>query len=555
MSTPITTKISRLSLLTLLLLTGSIFAQPDLPANSWQEDLRFLQKTVHEDYSFLFKKTSPGAFDEEVEKLYAAIPSLESHEIIIGMARLVASFKYGHTSLRLGGEKSNFHQLPLNLYHFNDGVYIEGTHKDYQDALGAKVLEIEGVPIAEVLSAVEPVIPAENEQYAKGYGLGYLNFPEVLHAQGVTKTLKKDIAFTLEKDGEVFKKVFMASRGLSVPDHYGFLPQEGDWLSSRQQEATPPYLQELDKHYYFKYLPEDKAVYVRYSQVVPDPSEAIDVFYQRVFDFIEENEVDRLVLDVRLNGGGNNFNNKTVVTGIIRTEKINQVGKFFVITGRRTFSAAQNLINELDNYTNAIFVGEPSSENINFYGDNRTVTLPNSQLQAHLSWAWWQDKPQWQNGKWTAPHLAVDMSFAEYSSNQDPILDKALHFDSEDFILDPMDYLTGLFQAGKMEQLQSETIRMVADPAYRFFDFEGQMNRAGQRLLGQNKMQPAFFIFQFCTQLFPESAMSYNNLAQAFLQAGDKAKAGELSKQALQLDPEGLIGKNAQKRLDTMGKD
>lgn len=542
-------------LVLLTILSASFYAQPNLPGSSWQEDLRFLQETVHQDYPFLFKKTTAEAFDGEVEKLYAAIPQLQEHEIIVGLARLVSSFEYGHTSMRLGGKSTNFHQLPINLYHFNDGVYVEGVRKDDLVALGAKVLKVEGLPIEGVLTAIEPVIPAENEQYAKGFGLGYLNYPEVLHAQGVTKDLKKDIVFTLEKDGKVFDKTFTAERGLSVPRHYDFIQEEGDWRSSRQQETVPHYLQELDKHYYFKYLPEEKAVYVRYSQVMPDPSEAIDVFYQRVFDFIEANEVDRLVLDVRLNGGGNNYNNKAVVTGIIRTEKINQVGKFFVIIGRRTFSAAQNLINELDNYTNAIFVGEPSGENINFYGDNRPLTLPNSKLQARLSWAWWQDKSQWEDAKWMAPHVAVDMSFAEYSSNQDPVLDQALQFESENFILNPMDHLTELFQAGKMDQVQSETKRMVADPAYRFFDFEGKMNNAGQLLLGQNQVQPALFIFQFCTQLFPKSAVSYDNLAAALLVAGDKAKATELSKMVLQLDPQGPIGEKAQKRLKKIAND
>lgn len=537
------------------ILSASFYAQPNLPTSSWQEDLRFLQETVHQDYPFLFKKTTAEAFDDEVEKLYAAIPRLQEHEIIVGLARLVSSFEYGHTSLRLGGESTNFHQLPVNFYHFNDGVYVEGVRKDDLEALGAKVLKVEGVPIEDVLSAIEPVIPAENEQYAKGFGMRYLNYPEVLHAQGLTEELKKDIVFTLEKDGKVFDKSFRAERGLSVPLHYDFIQEEGEWRSSRQQGAAPLYLQELDKHYYFKYLPEEKTVYVRYSQVVPDPSEAIDVFYQRVFDFIEENEVDRLVLDVRLNGGGNNYNNKAVVTGIIRTEKINQIGKFFVIIGRRTFSAAQNLINELDNYTNAIFVGEPSGENINFYGDNRPLTLPNSQLEARLSWAWWQDKPQWENAEWMAPHVAVDMSFAEYRDNQDPVLEKALQFNAENFILNPMDYMTELFQAGKMELLQSETQRLVADPNYRFFDFEGKMNNAGQMLLGQNQLQPALFIFQFCTQLFPESAVSYDNLAAAMLVAGDKAKATELSKMALQLDPQGPIGQKAQARLKKIAND
>lgn len=144
------------------------------------------------------------------------------------------------------------------------------------------------------------------------------------------------------------------------------------------------------------------------------------------------------------------------------------------------------------------------------------------------------------------------MSFAQYRSNEDPVLDKALQFKAENYILDPMDHLTELFMAGKMEELQSEAERMVTDPAYRFYDFEGRMNKAGAMLLGQNQVQPSIFILQFCTQLFPESAVSFDNLAQALLQSGDKAKAAELSKRALQLDPKGAIGARAKKRIEEL---
>lgn len=170
-----------------------------------------------------------------------------------------------------------------------------------------------------------------------------------------------------------------------------------------------------------------------------------------------------MVLDVRLNGGGNNYKNKPIVTGIIESKKINKIGKFIVILGRRTFSACQNLVNELDNYTNVIFIGEPTSENINFYGDNNRVELPNSKIPAYLSFAWWQDKPQWENDDWLAPHIAVDMRFEEYRTNQDPVLDTALAFSDDNFITDPMRYMTNLYMAGKMEQLATDTKRMIND--------------------------------------------------------------------------------------------
>jgi len=531
------------------------YAQNNLTASQWQEDLKFLQETVHQDYSFLFKKTTAKDFDAAVEKLHSEIPKLQEHEIVVGFARIVSMFKYGHTDISFRHDPFTFSQLPFNLYHFNNGVYIQGTHKDYQNALGAKVVAVESMSIKDALKAIYPVVPVENEQYFKAFGLNYLKFPEVLHAQKITSSLKSSIELTLEKDGKTFKQIFKAlPKGERVPVSYSLVKQDGDWLEARNQDKTPNYLKNLDKIYYYEHLPEDKAVYVRHSQIQDDPSETIPEFYNKVFDFVDNNDVEKLIIDVRLNGGGNNYKNKPIITGIVETEKINKVGKLFVITGRRTFSACQNLVNEMSNYTNAIFIGEPTGENINFYGDNRTVTLPNSKIPVYLSFAWWQDKPQWENADWLAPHIAVDMSFEEYKNNEDPVLQVALDFSGDDFVLNPMQYMTQLFTTGQVEKLKSEASRMVKDPKYKFFDFEDQFNKAGYNVLGSGQIKEAVFIFQMVTDLFPDSPNAWDSLAEGYLKAGDKTKALELYNKALKMDPNGATGENAKKMINEIEK-
>lgn len=541
------------------LLAIQLSAQSAMSAKQWQDDLRFLQHTVHSEYSFLFKKTTASEFDMAVDKLYNDIPKLQEHEIMIGLARIVASFKYGHTVMgfrELMGQdhdsplKSSMHQLPLNLYFFKDGVYVQGVHKDYANALGAKVLRIGSMSIEDALKAVYPVVPAENDQFFKAYAFRYLNSPELLHAQRIIPELSDTVEFTLEKSGKQFKQKFkVLPSGESVPLAYGYVKQEGDWLDARSQDTTPLYLKNLDKIYYFEHLPDLKTVYVRQSQIQDDSSEPIPEFYDRVFKFIEQHDVEKLILDVRLNGGGNNYKNKAVVTRIIENKKINSVGNFYVIIGRRTFSACQNLVNELDNYTNAVFIGEPTGENVNFYGDNNRVELPNSKIPVYLSFAWWQDKPQWEGAEWSVPHIAVDMSFEEYKTNKDPVLEAALGFSTTNFVLNPMQYLTELYEAGDMEKVQKEAVRMIKDPAYRFFNFEGELNRAGYNVLGSGNFEEAITIFSFITQLFPNSPNAWDSLAEGYMKAGDSEKATEYYNKALAMDPNGPTGRNASEML------
>jgi tetratricopeptide (TPR) repeat protein len=530
------------------------FSQMGFTTDQYREDLLFLQKIVHEEYPFLFKKTTAAEFDEEVTSLYEAIPNMEDHEVLVGLARLVASFEYGHTVLGYWENVIPIHQLPVVLYHFDDGIYLQGVHKDYAGTLGTRLLAIEDMPVEEVLKRMRPVVPAENDQFVKAYGIHYLTFPEFLHAQGVLREMNTTVQVTLEKDGKTFKQEIKAVPMERFPRQYGMVIPDGDWLESRDLSETPLYLKNLDRIYYYEYLPKHKAVYVRQSQIQDDSIKPIPEFYKEVFEFIDQNDVEKLILDVRLNGGGNNYKNKPVVTGVIANKKINQPGKFFVILGRRTFSACQNLVNELHTYTNAIFVGEPTSENINFYGDNRPVILPNTGLKAHLSFAWWQDKPQWENKPALYPQLATGLTFEQYRTNQDPALETVLSFSGKNFIADPMRYFTELFTSGQMDKIQPEAERMVKDPAYAFFDFEGEFNKAGYGLLEQGSFQEAIYVFQLNTSLFPESANSWDSLAEAYWKSGNTEKAVEYYNKAIMLDPEGPTGVNARAMLQEMAK-
>ena len=536
-----------------MLLSLQLSAQENLTAKQWQQDLRFLQETVNNEYPFLFKKVTAKEFNAAAEELYKEIPNLQEHEIIVGLSRLVSLFKYGHSYVPFHQKPFEFSEFPFRIYEFNDGIYIQGTHKNYPKAVGAKVLAIEGKPISDVLKAIEPTVEAENSQYFKAYGINNVRYPEVLHAQGVTDNLQSSIILTLEKNGHQFQQKFsILPDKKRVPLTYRFVQQKNDWLSARNQDKTPLYLKNLDKSYFYEYLPEQKTVYIRHSRIIDDASETIEAFYKRVFDFIENNDVEKLVMDVRLNGGGNNYLLKPIITGIIETKKINQEGKLFVILGRNTFSACQNLVNRLDNYTNAIFVGEPTSENVNFYGDAGPVEMPNSKLKVQLSFAWWQDKEPWGNDKWLAPQLSVDMSFDQYKNNEDPVLDAVFNFNPEGLILRPMEHIRNLFMKGDIETMQKDVVKMMQDSRYRFFDFEGKFTNAGNLLMNQGQYQQAIGIFYFVTQLFSNSANAYKNLGEAYLKIGDKQKAKALLNKTISIDSTGVIGKRAKEILNTI---
>ncbi|KAA1242511.1 S41 family peptidase [Aquimarina sp. RZ0] len=536
-----------------LLFFFQLSAQKTVSAVQWQEDLRFIQNTIHKDYSFLFVKTTKEQFDTQVEVLYKDIPNLQEHEIIVGMSRIISLFKYGHTYVSFHQKPFEFSELPFNLHEFNDGIYIQGTHKNYPNAVGAKVIAVEGKPISDVLKAIEPTVEVENPQYFKAYGINNIRYPEILHAQKLTKTLQNKVVLTLEKNDKIFTQPFTAlPKGERVPTNRGYVHQNEHWLDARDQSTTPLYLKYLDKVYYSQYLAKEKAMYVRHSRIQDEAGESTKNFYARVFNEIETGDVEKLIIDLRLNGGGNNYLNKDVIKSIMESRKINKVGKLFIIIGRRTYSACQNLVNEIDNYTNAIFVGEPTAENVNFWGDNRPVTLPNSAIDISLSYLWWQDKPALENADWIVPGIPVTMSFDEYVSNQDPVLEAALTFVVQDFKPKPMEYITDLYVSGQTQKLAEELPKMIQDPRYAFCDFETELNKKGNILLQSGRVpqiQGSIQIFSMISQLFPNSASTYKHLGEAYTALQDTHKAREVLKKAISLDINGKIGKAAKEML------
>ncbi|MEL6484875.1 MAG: hypothetical protein AAFP96_08530, partial [Bacteroidota bacterium] len=116
-------------------LTNCSIAQEKLTPAQWQADLDHLQQQVHQEYSFLFKKITKKAWDEQAADLRATIPSLSEHEIKVGLTRMVSAFGYGHTQIPFSTLAKDA-VLPVNLYHFKDGIYIEGVHKNHSETLG-----------------------------------------------------------------------------------------------------------------------------------------------------------------------------------------------------------------------------------------------------------------------------------------------------------------------------------------------------------------------------------------------------------------------------------
>ena len=183
----------------------------------------------------------------------------------------------------------------------------------------------------------------------------------------------------------------------------------------------PSYLRHQSLAYWFEHLPGEQAVYFQFNMVRDDPAEDLEAFTARLFDVIEDQSVNKLVIDLRWNNGGNTFLEMPLLHRIIGS-RVNRPGRLFVIIGRRTFSAAQNFASMLERHTEAIFVGEPTGASPNFVGENINIELPYSKLGMNVSDLYWQSSWPTDYRTWIAPLLYLPPTFAAFRENRDPAL-------------------------------------------------------------------------------------------------------------------------------------
>jgi tetratricopeptide (TPR) repeat protein len=520
-------------------------------AREWREDLRFMASEMEKRHRNLFHTVSRERFEAAVRSLDARIPSLARHQILVEMARIVAMVGDGHTNLAPTRDpRVGFRTYPLRLYLFADGLAVRAASREHADVVGAKVVRIGSSSADQAYRAVRELIGRDNEMDARFFAPHLLVMPEVLHALGLIDDME-DAAFTLDVGGTI-RTLRLSSAGpaeLLAPETDTTWMPRPELVDARDGAArpTPLWLQAPQDRYRFVPLPEAKAVYVQYNQVGDkEGGETIAAFADRLLAFLDANPVERLVLDLRLNRGGNGELNRPLLVALIRARRVDRPGGLFVLVGRSTWSAAQFLVNDLEKYTHAIFVGEPTGGKVNAFGDSSRITLPHSGVTVRVSTLWWQGDER--DGRpWTAPQVAADLALADYRANVDPALDAALRYAPKASLADS---LREAADAGDFALAARRYEKWRSDPVHRYADdAETQVNRLGYALLAAKRPAAAAGILRLNAEAFPESANAWDSLGEAQAAAGDREAAIRSYETALRLEPGSASAADALRRL------
>lgn len=374
-----------------------------LTASQWQEDVRYFKEQLVKRHKNVYHHVSKEEFEKDIEQLYNDVPSLKDYQVIVRLMQITAKVGDGHTGIHL---PTSFKRYPIRLSWFGDDLYVMAATAQYKDAIGTRVITIGDLDLKTINQKLASVISQdENKWHTLNTGPILLMVPEILVTLGIVPDYDHASFTFSDATGKEIKLDV-------IPEQ-----MEGNKTMIPASKTQPLFRQKLNDPFWFTYLPDINAVYLSFKKY-----DHLNDNANKLFEFINANKATRLIVDLRFNDGGDfKKGRRLLISRISENDKINQKGNLFVITGRRTFSAA--MVNSIDfkKETNAIVLGEPPGEKPNSYSENDEMKLPNSGLVISYSTLYYKFLDE--DVEAFEPDVRIDQSWKEHSEGIDPVLE------------------------------------------------------------------------------------------------------------------------------------
>jgi hypothetical protein len=380
----------------------------------WIGDVDALVEAIRRLHPDPFHDVPRARFLAAAARLEDRVPVSTDAEVLVGLMRLAAlpsaRGRDGHLGLWPPDSPTAIRRFPVRLWSFPDGLHVTAALDGAPGLVGARVLRVNGAPVPEVLRRLDPVVPHDTPSNLRAARLVYLTSAEVLqglHLADDPDTLTLDVRTTR---GE--------RRTLTIPaiDADAYAVWVDGW------ELLPPWRPGLgflaSTAWSARYLPGDRAVLVRYA-IVREGSGAIA---RRINALERRHPVDRIVLDLRANGGGEAAGYRALLEALARTEI-----PLRVLIGRLTFSAAATFVTAIERrIPGVVLLGEAMGGATSFWANPTAVTLPNSGLVVLVPTSPF-GAPLRDRGPYEVlPDLPTPFTAADYLAGRDPVLARAL---------------------------------------------------------------------------------------------------------------------------------
>ncbi len=381
--------------------------KPDISIDpaQWRADLEFLKANLPKRHINAFHAVSQQAFDAAIDDLETQADQ-NADARLVGLLRVLNLIGDGHTGLRLPPDRAC---LPIEIQEFGGEFRVTRAAAGFEQALGAQVLKINEIAVGKAMDRALELTPGdENVSLRRALAVNYLTSGLILHGLNIIPD-RAVAPFTFRSDdGHVFT--------INLPSN----PTRDKPHWARPNSHVFLFDQHPDEPFWCVSIAGAHTVYCDFRSY-----KGLRGRSAAMLELISQTEPEKLVIDMRDNGGGDNtVGKRNLIVPIKDLAAINRKGRLFILIGPETFSAAMNNAAQFRSQTAATLVGETIGEKPNSFQEPREMRLPNSKLVIRYSTRWYAFVKDGPNA--VEPEVPITRSWADYTDGQDSALNYAL---------------------------------------------------------------------------------------------------------------------------------
>lgn len=388
----------------------------------WAEDLDTLADGLLQHHPNFYTKVSVEDFEDALFAIHDRLDALDDQLIAMEVCRLVALGGDAHTTIGFGEIGRAMRRLPIRIMVMEDGTFVTFATREHQELIGSRVVSINGIAIEEVLVRVSALFAYENDSKKKGTSAWYATLLPALRAVGTIEDHHADaLSVTLEQDGETTVHALPC-----VPES-----QMQGWVSFVQllEQPWPIAYRKQGGYYQSDFIAEHEAFYVAYNRCREAENLPMAKFVEFVMSKSDELGAQRIIIDLRFNGGGDETVIWPLWQALEKSERFSDPGDIIGLISRQTFSSAMSNSHQLRDNCGAVLIGEPTGGKPNHFGQLGRFELPNTGLTVSHSTRWFQKVEGDPDA--VHPDVLIPWRSGPLFAGEDPVMEAALTYEPE----------------------------------------------------------------------------------------------------------------------------
>lgn len=413
-------------ILLFLLLSINIHSQ-EIESENWVTDLNFLKTELAKKHKNLFYKISKNEFENGIDKIINQLDKDSDIETSIKLTKLIAKIGDSHTNLSISHLLKKRKNIPIDLTWFKEGLFITGTTKDNYEILDKRILSINGFKTKTIIDSLKTLFVDENKAQINVNSSRLFDNNVLLKYFGFSKPNDSTYDLEVADFNEIITKYHLKEVENNIKSNK-------DKVFTKVNTEKPFYLNGSGKVFKEEYFPKEKIYFIQYNKCISKETiekfgnketaysyPSFKEFEEQVIKQIENSDIDKLIFDMRFNGGGSSYLAESLIDKISNNKKINKKGKLFVVVGNKTFSSAIFNTIYFKEKTNAIIIGEETGGKPNHFGFVKSFTLPYSEIKVTYSSEFWKLTEKDTNT--ITPDAIIECSFNDYKNGIDPVFE------------------------------------------------------------------------------------------------------------------------------------